>query len=201
MQAQKTNLKKEDSKYYTARTAPEMIDIQEVSYISLEGEGEPGGENFQNSVSAIFSLAYELKFDYKKEGMDFSVPSLEAKWWTDSEVTYKELPPDQWKWKVMIRMPEFVRKKNFEEAKKSLVEKKRLHLVEGVRLEAGGEGRHMQILHVGPYDKIGKAYERLTSFAEENGVTIDYPSHEIYLSDPSRTAPDRLKTIVRIPVH
>lgn len=201
MQAQKTNLKKEDARYYTAKLTPEIIDVQEVSYISIQGSGEPGGEKFQDSVSAIFSLAYQLKLDYKKKGIDFSVPNLEATWWTESGEFHIDLPRDQWLWKVMIRIPRFVSMDDFEIARDILVEEKRLHLAVDAELEEAREGKFVQILHQGPYEEVGAAYEKLIDFAGENGLRIEIPYREIYLSDPSRTAPDRLRTIIRIPAH
>lgn len=201
MQAQKTNLKKEDPRYYTAKFSPEIIEVQEVSYISLQGSGEPGGEKYQDSVCAIFTLAYQLKSDYKKKGLDFSVPNLEATWWTESGEFYIDMPREQWLWKVMIRVPQFIAEDDFERAREMLVEEKRLHLAEGIELENSDEGRFVQILHKGPYEEVGSTYERLIGFAEENGLKVEIPYREIYLSDPSRTAPDKLRTIIRLPAR
>ena len=198
--SQKTVLKKEDREYYTARAEPEIIYLQEALFITLEGSGEPGGKLYQSSINAIFSLAYQLKFDHKKKGSDFSVPSLETLWWTDSGDSSTELPREEWRWKVMVRVPNFVTGVSVESAKESVIKKKGLGEIGDARLEKMSEGRCAQILHVGPYEKVGMSYEKISKYIEDKGLKVNGAYHEIYLSDPSRTAPEKIKTIIRIPL-
>ncbi len=200
MPQQKTVLKKEDRKYYAARPDPEMIELQEVYFITIEGEGKPGSEKFQESINAIFSLAYRLKFDHKAAGSDFSAPNLEALWWKASGRLEAGISQEDWRWKLIIRVPGFVTSESVEQAKKIEADRKGRIASANARLERMEEGKCAQILHIGRYEDAGRSYGKLKDFIEANGMKENGAYHEIYLSDPSKTAPGKLTTIIRIPV-
>ena len=200
MQDGKIVLKKEDRKYYTAEKDPEILEFGEASYITLEGKGEPGGELFQSHINVLFTLAYQLKNAYKAMGHDFSMSSLEALWWAKSGKITEEAPPEEWTWKVMIRVPDYVSPDEVQKARNKSMEKKGMPALQLVEHEKMSEGKCAQILHVGPYEKEGETYGKLMKFISEEGLEINGLFHEIYLSDPSRTPPEKYRTIIRLPV-
>jgi hypothetical protein len=104
----KLDLTKEYKPYYTAKTAPEIVEIEEGRFLAIEGKGAPGGDEFQAKVSALYSLAYGLKMIMKKEGKDFIVAKLEGLWWVNSNKPYTEVSPEEWRWKLLIRQPNFI---------------------------------------------------------------------------------------------
>ena len=108
MKQTKLDLTREYKTYYTAKTTPEIVEIEEGQFLTIEGKGAPGSEKFQAKVSALYSLAYGIKMFMKKEGKDFIVAKLEGLWWVDSDKPYTEVPRDEWRWKLLIRQPEFV---------------------------------------------------------------------------------------------
>jgi hypothetical protein len=133
-------------------------------------------------------------------GVDYAVMPLEGLWWADDMSRFSTSDKDAWKWTMMIMQPEFVTVEQFEEAK-GQVEKKKgsLTALAGIRFEAFREGRAAQILHVGPFADEGPNIEKIHRFIEELGHERTGKHHEIYLSDPRRTAPERLKTVIRQP--
>ena len=132
----------------------------------------------------------------KHEGVvDFKVGRLECIYLSDCSQT----PKDQWQWRLILRVPDTVTAKHLAHAKKALKEKKGID-AGTVRRIRWKEGRAVQVLHVGPYDRIGEAFGRLGTYAVENGLIAQCPPHEIYISDPRRAAAEKLKTIARLPV-
>jgi len=151
MKQTKLDLTKEYKTYYTAKTTPEIVEIEEGKFLTIEGKDAPGGEEFQAKVGALYSLAYGVKMLMKKEGKDFTVPKLEALWWVDSDKPYTEVPREEWRWKLLIRQPEFVTHEIVEKAKQEVIKKKKLELVNEVKFEKMREGKCVQILHIGSY--------------------------------------------------
>lgn len=197
----KTVLKKEDPKYYRGKLRPEILEFDEVFYVTIEGSGEPGGEMFQKGTNELFTLAYQIKFSSRAAGRDFTVSNLETLWWTESGEFDPEKKPEEWRWKVMIRLPDFVGPEDVENAKKEAMQKKNLPDLEKAEYEIMKEGKCVQVMHIGPYDEEGRTYNLLMEFVDQNGLKLNGLFHEIYLSDPSRTSPENLKTIIRLPVR
>jgi hypothetical protein len=166
----------------------------------LEGKGEPGDEEFVQAVRALYPLAYGVKKLYKLENRDFAVPSLEGLWWVDGKRPAVEVPRNRWKWKLMIRMPDFVVKTTVESAKTMVAETKKNELILKVAFETMEEGQCVQALHVGLYAGEPTTIASLVRFAAEQKRKIAGLHHEIYLSDPSKTAAEKMKTIIRYPV-
>lgn len=125
MSQTKIDLTKEYKPYYTAKTTPEVVEIEEAQFLAIEGKGAPGGEEFQNKVNALYSLAYGVKTLMKKESKDFVVAKLEGLWWVDSDKPYTEVPREEWRWKLLIRLPDFVTSEDVEETKKRLWKRRR----------------------------------------------------------------------------
>lgn len=196
----KVDLAREHPEYYSAGPEPEVVEIGEAQYLTIGGTGLPGSPEFQEKLRALYSLAYAVKSICKARGMDFVVPKLEGLWEIESGRPPSEALPEEWRWKLLIRMPDFVSREVVEEAR-SRVQGKGVEGAGEVRFERMREGRCVQVLHVGPYSAEGETLERLRRFAEERGLDLVGPHHEIYLSDPRRTPEDRLRTIVRYPVR
>jgi len=196
----KLDLVKEYKTYYTAKTNPELVEFNEIPFLTIVGKGEPGGEEFNGKVEALYSLAYGVKNIYKKQGKDFAVPKLEGLWWVNSYKPPLEVPREEWQWKLLIRLPDFVTLEAFEKTKEEVFKKKRLELIKEIKLEKIKEGRSVQIMHLGPYSIESETIEKMRDFMKKNDFTENGLHHEIYLSDPRKIAPDKMKTILRQPV-
>jgi len=201
MRTTKLDLTKEYKSYYTAKTTPEVVEFGEAQFLTIEGKGEPGGEEFTAKLGALYSLAYEVKALVKKAGRDFTVAKLEGLWWVESDKFYLEVPREEWHWKLLIRQPEFVTPDIVEVARDEVLRKKGLALVNEVKFEAMAEGRCVQILHIGPYATEPESLAKMQRLMEEQGLVPHGLHHEIYLTDPRRVPEERLKTILRQPVR
>ena len=198
----KLDLRKELKRYYTAKKKPEMIDVPEGKFLTILGKSDPNGEEYQQAMMALYGVSYTLKFDQKAKGRDYNVMHLEGLWWVDGGVfdLNDPAPREQWRWKSMIRQPDFITDEMVEEIRPS-VREKRGAMVDDVKLESFHEGLCAQVLHVGPYSEEGPTIELLHGFIEESGYKPRGDHHEIYLGDPRRTKPENLKTILRHPVE
>ncbi len=200
---EKSDLRKELKRLYSPKERPELVDVPELSYLTYTGRGEPGGAAYTESLNALYSSVYTLKFASKKRGRDFTVMSLEGLWWWDDPgvVNLEDAPPrETWNWTSMIVVPDFVTAEMLEEVKPELVEKKG-KAVENVSLERLHEGLCAQILHVGPYSDEPRSMKLLHGFMTERGLRLRGRHHEIYMSDPRRTPPEKWRTILRHPVE
>ncbi len=132
--------------------------------------------------------------------MDFTVPKLEGLWWVDSEKNALEVPKSEWYWKLLIRMPEFVTAEGSEQAKINVMKKKGIDKIKDILLEKITEGQCVQIMHIGPYATESETINQIKTFMKKRGLIDNGLHHEIYLSDPRKTAPEKMKTILRQPV-
>ena len=132
--------------------------------------------------------------------MDFAVPKLEGLWWVNSKKYALEIPKSEWHWKLMIRIPNFVTVENFEQAKTNVINKKGIEKIREIQFEKIVEGKCIQIMHIGPYSTEPETINQIQDFMKENGLVENGLHHEIYLSDPRKTAPEKMKTILRQPV-
>jgi hypothetical protein len=169
-------------------------------YLAFEGRGEPGGEAFQKAVGALYAVAWTIKMTRKfGGGEDFKVCALEGLWDImdgDQLVSDRNL----WRWKLLIRVPDFVTATELKSAVKDLIAKGKPEETRSVQLTPLKEGLCVQMLHVGPYSEEGPSIDRMKAFAADQGLRLWTVHHEIYLSDPRRCAPERVRTILRIPV-
>jgi hypothetical protein len=198
----KLDLKKELKPLYTASAKEAaLVSAWPLKYLMRNGAGDPNtNPEFPAAIEALYTASYTLKFMLKKEqGLDWVVPPLEGLWWmlmADFDLDRR----DDWRWTLMIPQPEQVNKELLAAAVAAARRKKPLPALEKLYLEIYNEGQAAQILHVGPYAEEMPAVERLHAFITEQGYHLCCKHHEIYLSDPRRTAPEKLQTILRQPI-
>jgi hypothetical protein len=201
----KLDLKK-DQKHLYAPSAKEvaLVEVPVLNFLMADGSGDPNtAPAFHEAVEALYSLAYTLKFMVKKgEGIDYGVLPLEGLWWAEDMEAFVPETRDKsrWLWTLMIRQPGVVTPGLFEEAREQVQRKKSLPYLGRVRWESYAEGPSAQILHVGPFSEEAATIQKIHAFMRERGYGFNGKHHEIYLSDPRRTAPEKLKTILRQPV-
>ena len=197
----KLDLTKAFPDYYRAKPTPSLVTFGPLNYLTVTGRGEPEGTAYTAALGGLYSVAYGAKKQYKAEGNDFVVPKLEGLWWVDESETLPplEVPRDRWNWRLMLRQPEFVTPEAVEEAK--VTASKRTEAAQRVTFETLDEGACVHILHVGPYSSEPETLEKLDGFIEREGLQRNGLHHEIYLSDSRRSAPERLRTILRQPVR
>jgi hypothetical protein len=179
------------------------VDASSLSYLMVDGEGDPNtSASYQAAVEALYSLSYTLKFAVKKgpRAVDYGVLPLEGLWWADDPGVFIRPDKSTWKWTAMIAQPEFITADEVEAARKEVRRKKNLDSLDLVRFECFCEGEAAQVLHIGPYSAEGPTIERLHGFIRAAGKQLRGKHHEIYLSDPRRTAQEKLKTILRQPM-
>lgn len=205
---EKLDLAKKYKAYYSAKTTPEVVTIGKAQFLSIQGKGDPSGKTFADRIEALYSTAYTIKFIFKAKSQDFVVAKLEGLWWFDEEKykglsmleTVTQVPRSEWEYRLLIRMPEFVDPKVVQEACTSVIEKKGIALAEQVEWYEMQEGPSVQILHVGPFAEEPKSLLIMQEFMRKKGFRKNGLHHEIYLSDFRKTAPEKLKTILREPV-
>ncbi|OPZ63315.1 MAG: hypothetical protein BWY85_01772 [Firmicutes bacterium ADurb.Bin506] len=192
--------------YQPAAGKVEVVDVPEFKYAMVEGVIEPGcapatSPSFQQAVEALYGVSYALKFMSKQrtvDPIDYAVMPLEALWWaTDGQFDISQ--PGNWAWIAMIVQPDHVTDSMFAEACAKLRKKRPSPAIEKLRFEGLHEGLCVQTLHLGPYSEEPATIARIEAFASENGYVLHGKHHEIYLGDPKRVAPEKLKTILRYP--
>lgn len=181
-----------------------LVEVPEMQFVMVDGKGNPNeSKEFQDAIGALYGSAYTLKFASKKGPLqkDFTVPPLEGLWWTGAGGDFKPGSKAQWNWTVMIMLPDFITHDMFEKAVGQLKQKKENPALGKVRLERFKEGISVQIMHIGPYSEELPNIEKLHAFIKENSYKPNGKHHEIYLGDPRRAAPEKLKTVLRQPVQ
>jgi hypothetical protein len=184
----KVDLYRQHKAEYVAPKKPAFVQIGDAQYLTIGGDGEPGGVEFVAAIGALYNVAFTIKMASKKAGRDYVVAKLECFW---------SNPKD---WRLAIRTPDFIGASELRETIVALKAKNKPAEVTQVRLQKEKEGRAVQMLQVGPYPKIHETVATMSAFAEEHGARFRGKLHEIYLSDPRRVAPERLRTILRHPV-
>ncbi|MDP6418541.1 MAG: GyrI-like domain-containing protein [Candidatus Krumholzibacteria bacterium] len=202
--SEKLDLLKLHKQDYTQSRKPGIFRPSIGLYLSYQGTGSPGGEVFTQAIGALYAMAFTIKMTEKFEkGRDYKVSKIEGIWWGTENPCgdYSQEPKDQWNWKLMIRVPEFIGEDQMKGARKQLEEKGKDPAFRDVLLIELDEGEVVQMLHLGPYEKEGETIVQMLDYAESEGYEIAGCHHDIYLSDPRRAKPERLKTIVRFPVR
>lgn len=196
----KLDLAKEYKSYYRAGPKPEIVEFNTVKHLTIEGKGEPAGKVFTSKVEALYPLAYGIKKVCKDQGSDFGVPKLEGLWWVEDNKPALEVPRNEWCWKLLIRMPDFVSTKMMLSIQPEVSKKKKNDLIQEISFELITEGKCVQVMHVGPYSTEPETINKLLDFVKDNGLTVNGLHHEIYISDPRKTIPEKIKTLIRYPV-
>jgi len=188
---------------YAAPRAPALVRTHKGQYLSVDGQGEPGAASFTTRLGLLYNVAFTIKMANKFAGRDYAVCKLEGLWWggQSSGTSFMAEPRERWRWRLLIRTPDFIGKRDLAGACATLVERGKSPQVADVRLEKLAEGGCVQMLHVGPYAKEPESLALMERFAAERRLTPHGLHHEIYLSDPRRVAAARLRTILRMPVR
>lgn len=190
--------------YTASAKAPRIITVPKLKYLTVDGHGHPDKTPaFQEGISALYQLAYTLKFTLKKStpARDFKVMPLEALWWPPDGTAFLSAP-DDWNWTLMMVVPSFINLTQLRKALEQLRSKKEppSPAIDKVRLQEIKEGKAVQMLHVGPYSREEGTVNTIGDFATAGGYMLSGRHHEIYLSDPKRVAPEKLKTVIRYSV-
>jgi hypothetical protein len=196
----KLDLAKEYKSYYKAGKKPGIVELDEASYLSIGGQGEPAGKTFVSKVEALYPLAYGIKKVCKEQDKDFGVPKLEGLWWVEENKPALEVPRSEWCWNLFIRMPEFVTIEMMQFVQPKVANKKQNDLIQEITFKKITEGKCVQIMHIGPYSTEPETINLLFEFMASNGLYVNGLHHEIYISDPRKTEPSKMKTLIRYPV-
>ena len=203
---EKLDLRKQFKHLYSpSAKKPEIVDVPAMNFLMIDGQGNPNTHpDYPETIEALYGVAYTIKFACKKElERDFTVMPLQGLWW-GIPITHEgltEADKAQFLWTMMIMQPEFVTEAMVHDAVSEVERKKGLPTLANLRFERFEEGLAAQVLHIGPYDAEGPTIERLHQFIEGKGYRMRGKHHEIYLGDPRRAAPEKLKTIIRHPVE
>ena len=200
----KVDLKTQDC-YRARRGEIRLLEVPARRYLMVDGHGDPNlSPGYAAALAALYPVAYAVKFLSKQElGRDYVVPPLEGLWWAQDMAAFTtRRDKSSWSWTLMIATPDWLTAGQVESARASVAAKRPALAVDRLRLEDLEEGLCAQTLHVGPFDEEGPVLADLHErFLPEHGLTMTGKHHEIYLSDPRRTAPERLRTILRQPVR
>ncbi|MEW5986965.1 MAG: GyrI-like domain-containing protein [Chloroflexota bacterium] len=178
-----------------------VVDVPPLNFLMADGAGDPNtSADFQAAMMALYGVSYTLKFMLKGgDTPEYTIMPLEALWWNTAEGRLDLGDKTTWQWTVMILQPSFITEAMVDEAGHQLEKKKEITLPPTFRLGTYTEGRAVQIMYIGPYADEGPTIERLHQFIREQGCELRGKHHEIYLGDPRRTAPEKLKTVIRQP--
>ena len=201
----KLDFKKTLDSYQARHNQFRLLQLPRMQYLMVDGQGDPNtSEEYAQALQALYPLAYQLKFASKRElSRDYVVPPLEGLWWAEEmEKFTSQRDKSAWEWTLMLMQPEWITRKMFQQARERVGTKAAPAALAKLRLERLEEGLCVQVLHIGPYEQEAPLLERMhREFIPQHQLALSKKHHEIYLSDPRRTPPERLKTILRQPVE
>lgn len=204
------DLKKEFKEYYQPKNKPEIVNIPSINYLAVRGSGDPNDEtgDYKKALESLYAVAYTLrmsyKTDYKINGFyEYIVPPLEGFWWQDGTDGVNYADKTSFNWISVIRLPDFISGKDIEWAVRTATKKKKTDCSQ-VKFLTVNEGLCVQIMHIGPYDNEPVTVKLMDDYLAQNGYENDLNSermhHEIYLSDPRKCLPEKMKTVIRHPI-
>lgn len=204
------DFKKEYKEFYLPKNSPSIVNIPKMNYIAVRGRGNPNEEDgeYKNAVEILYGIAYTLKMSYKGkykiEGFyEYVVPPLEGFWWQDNIKGVDYNKKDEFNWISLIRLPDFITKKDFDWAVIEATNKKKKDFSKA-EFFTYEEGLCVQSMHIGPFDNEPETVKIMDEFIQKNGYQNDISDtrlhHEIYLSDPRKSEPEKLKTVIRHPI-
>ncbi len=204
------DFKKEYKEFYMPKNKPEIVNVPKANYIAVRGKGNPNNPDgeYQQAIGILYAVAYTLKMsyktDYKIEGFfEYVVPPLEGFWWQDNMEGVDYGNKDTFHWISVIRLPDFVTKKDFDWAVETAAQKKKLDCGKAEFLTVE-EGLCVQMMHMGSFDDEPESVAVMDAFVEEQGyendITAERLHHEIYMSDARKVAPEKWKTVIRHPI-
>ncbi|NLD17380.1 MAG: transcriptional regulator [Tissierellia bacterium] len=205
------DFKKEFKEFYQPKSKPEIIEIPSMNFLAVRGKGDPNEESgeYSKALEMLYTISYTLKMSYKgdykiTDFFQYVVPPLEGFWWQEDIKGVDLTDKSKFQWISVIRLPDFITKQDFNWAIEEATKKKKIDLSK-VELVSITEGLVVQMLHVGPYDREIDTVKIMEQYMLENGYEYDFDEfrhhHEIYLSDPRKTVPEKLKTIIRHPIR
>lgn len=206
MSGGKVDIFKQHKAEYKAGKKPALVETSRAMYLAVAGTGAPGGDDFQAAIAALYGMAYTVKMGRKADGKgDYTIGKLEGIYWAKGGLDLSTAPQGQWHWRLMIRTPETVdgfpiTDDDLDTARGRLRDRKKDEGSERVKLEFLEEGPCVQTLHVGPYDKEHETIAVMLEYCRAEKLAPHGRHHEIYISDPRRVAPEKLKTILRMRV-
>jgi hypothetical protein len=183
-----------------------IVDVPPLNFLMIDGTGNPNtSQDYHDALEALYGLSYTLKFGvklgkYGSKKYDYPVMALEGLWWMDDVREFSLERKDDWKWTMMMMQPDIITPDQVELARADLIKKKNPVAAPKIHFESYHEGLSAQIMYFGPYADEGPTIQRLHEFIAESGHQLRGKHHEIYLSDPRRTAPEKLKTVIRQPM-
>jgi hypothetical protein len=204
------DLKKEFKEYYQPKNKPEIVNIPSINYLAVRGSGDPNDEtgDYKKALESLYAVAYTLrmsyKTDYKINGFyEYIVPPLEGFWWQDGTDGVNYADKTSFNWISVIRLPDFISGKDIEWAVMTATKKKKTDCSQ-VKFLTVNEGLCVQIMHIGPYDNEPVTVKLMDDYLAQNGYENNLNSermhHEIYLSDPRKCLPEKMKTVIRHPI-
>ena len=202
----KTDLKKELATLYSTGKkdlVPHLVEVPPLQYVMIDGTGDPNSESFGEAMGALYAAAYGVKFASKADGRDFGVMGAEGLWWTDPPEAFSMTAKGDWFWTLLLILPEWITSGMVDDALAAAVEKGKVDqsTAAKVRLETLNEGLSVQVLHIGPYEAEPPTIASMHEYAYGQGYKLRGKHHEIYMNDPRRVAPEKMKTILRHPIE
>jgi hypothetical protein len=198
----KIDLKKELKNLYNPSSKEvTVVDVPSMNFLLVNGEGAPTSPQYSEAIETLFSVSYTLKFMVKKsKDIDYAVMPLEGLWWVDDMTKFSADQKDEWKWTAMIMQPKYVTADDVNLAVEQVSKKKKLHALPKIRFESFMEGPAAQIMYVGPFSAEGPTIAKIHLHIQNSGYVISGKHHEIYLNNPAKVAPEKIKTILRQPM-
>jgi len=200
----KLDLKKQYREFYNPSSKqPSIVDVPEMQFLMIDGAGDPNTSvAYAEAIEALYAMSYALKFLSKAtEDIDYVVMPLEGLWWTPDMAEFSVEDKSAWEWTAMIMQPEHITADHVSTATDDVRRKKGPAALDRIRFEPFTEGLSVQILYFGPYADEAPTIAGMHQFAVDNGYRLRDKHHEIYLSDARRTAPEKLRTVIRQPIE
>ncbi len=193
-----------DRLYKPSAKKPEIVDVPPMNFLMVDGVGDPNtSAAYRDALESLYAMAYTLKFALKKaEGINYGVAPLEGLWWSEDLDAFLAGAKDTWSWTMMIAQPSIVTPAWVDKAREEVQRKKAPVALPLVRFDRFHEGLSAQIMHIGPYAMEAPTIQKLHDFIQAEGGVFDghaQKHHELYLGDPRRAAPEKLKTVIRQP--
>jgi hypothetical protein len=203
MTVTKVDFKRELSRLYRPGRDPALVDVPELAFLMVDGHGDPNATvAYHEAIEALYAISFTLKFAIKKApgGVDYAVMPLEGLWWSEDPADFLTGAKSNWRWTAMIMQADEVSAEMVADAIDTARRKRTLPAAGRLRLARFHEGMAAQLMHIGPYAEEAPNIERLHAFISAEGYVLRGKHHEIYLGDPRRSAPEKLRTVIRQPV-
>jgi hypothetical protein len=198
----KIDLKKELKQLYNPSAKEvSVVDVPAMNFLMIDGQGAPSSSQYMQSIEALFTVSYTLKFMVKKaQGIGYAVMPLEGLWWVDNMAEFTTTSKDEWKWTSMIMQPNYVKEADVKAAIEQARKKKELPAIDKVKFENFKEGLSAQIFYFGPFSEEGPTVTKIHEYIHKSGHELSGKHHEIYLNNAAKVASEKLKTIIRQPM-